>query len=448
MIHCGAVRGIILAMAGLVFLGAGGPMPADRAGAASSPQELLVYYGWPSRINGATEPGAAAAELGRYAFVALGSGVEDPAHGDHAATIQILADPTMAGTYVFGYVNLGMTNGSLPLEEVYRRIDNWQAVGAEAILFDAFGYDFGVTRERQNAAVAYAHALGMPVMANAWFPADAFDAAVDPQYNPQGVPTLLDAGDYFLSESYVVRMGQYPPEELWRAKAEQLATYQARLGFSILSVTTSSAANAYVEEMFFTAWYAAAADGHRAIGWGEYLFSAIDGSAPYRARPAAVSPLPDPEKDDPSDPPPDGGDGVEPPDEGAAPPPEEAETYPPVLCGGKPATIIGTPGDDVLVGKKGPDVIAGLGGNDIIDGLGGDDLICGGSGRDVIRAGAGNDRLWGGPGADRLLGGRGDDLLRGQGGDDLLQGRAGSDRALGGAGFDTCSAETTRLCEA
>src|SRR5207249_11458563 len=45
------------------------------------------------------------------------------------------------------------------------------------------------------------------------------------------------------------------------------------------------------------------------------------------------------------------------------------------MCFGKPATILGTEGDDNLTGTAGADVIIGLGGNDTINGAGGGDLI-------------------------------------------------------------------------
>lgn len=429
-------------MAGLVLAGAAGLALPGSAAASSAPREFLVYYGWPSRINGASDPAAAAVQLGRYDYVVLGAGAEDPDHPDHVRTLAVLADPAMAGTFVFGYVNLGVTNGVLSLEEVRSRIDGWRAVGADAIMLDAFGYDFGVTRDRQNAAVGHAHSLGMPVMVNAWFPADAFGEAVDPEYNPEGQPALLGVGDYYLSESYRVRDGQYTPEELWRAKATEVATYQAERGFSVLSVTTNDPGNAYTEEMFFAAWHAAAADGHLAIGWGEYLFSAPDGLAPYRTRPVAADESLVVEPPAPPDPlplpvEPLAGSGG---DEGA----ESSEEVPaPVaaFCGGRRATIVGTPGHDVLVGTPGPDVMAGLGGDDTIIGLSGDDLLCGGAGADSLDGGDGDDRLLGGRGHDELRGDAGSDLLRGSGGDDRLAGGDGGDRLLGGAGADILSGD-------
>lgn len=72
--------------------------------------------------------------------------------------------------------------------------------------------------------------------------------------------------------------------------------------------------------------------------------------------------------------------------DGGPPPPPTL-----VACGGEPATIIGTTGDDQLTGTDGRDVIVGLAGNDTILGLGGDDLICGGAGANVLDGGDGND---------------------------------------------------------
>jgi Ca2+-binding RTX toxin-like protein len=94
----------------------------------------------------------------------------------------------------------------------------------------------------------------------------------------------------------------------------------------------------------------------------------------------------------------------------------------PVFCEGKPATIVGTGGNDVRVGSRGRDVIVGLGGNDTLSGLGGNDLICGGKGK------------------DNLSGGKGKDKLYGQKGKDKLRGKAGKDLCVGGPGKDTAKA--------
>ncbi|MGI9602242.1 MAG: hypothetical protein ACR2QE_10180 [Acidimicrobiales bacterium] len=105
-------------------------------------------------------------------------------------------------------------------------------------------------------------------------------------------------------------------------------------------------------------------------------------------------------------------------------------------CGGQPATLVGTAGNDVIVGTARTDVIVTLGGDDTVSGLAGDDLICVGGGDDRVNAGAGADRVWGGPGDDVLITGIGDDRAFGQDGDDQLSTKAGDDVLRGGAGND------------
>jgi Ca2+-binding RTX toxin-like protein len=91
---------------------------------------------------------------------------------------------------------------------------------------------------------------------------------------------------------------------------------------------------------------------------------------------------------------------------------------PPLTCRGKPATIVGTSGNDVRKGTSGKDVVVGLGGNDKLSGLAGNDLICGGAGKDTLKGGKGNDKLYGGAGKDTLRGGPGKDKLKGGPGKD------------------------------
>lgn len=81
----------------------------------------------------------------------------------------------------------------------------------------------------------------------------------------------------------------------------------------------------------------------------------------------------------------------------------------PAVCFDTPATVVGTPGDDVLTGSPGPDVIVGLEGNDTIDALDGNDSVCGGDGNDTVRGGPGHDDLEGSAGDDVIDGGDGGD---------------------------------------
>ena len=85
----------------------------------------------------------------------------------------------------------------------------------------------------------------------------------------------------------------------------------------------------------------------------------------------------------------------------------------PVSCGGRRATIVGTPRGERLRGTPKADVISGQGGRDRILGLGGGDRLCGNNGRDILKGGRGRDRLIGGKGRDRCLGGKGRDSGKG-----------------------------------
>jgi Ca2+-binding RTX toxin-like protein len=107
------------------------------------------------------------------------------------------------------------------------------------------------------------------------------------------------------------------------------------------------------------------------------------------------------------------------------------------MCNGLEATIVGTPGNDVLNGTNGNDVIVGMGGDDILNGGNGDDVICGGSGNDTIDGSNNNDILLGGLGDDIISGANGDDTMSGGGGNDSLTGANGNDTLDGGAGDDS-----------
>ncbi|MEZ4701041.1 MAG: T9SS type A sorting domain-containing protein [Rhodothermales bacterium] len=270
-----------LALAGLQPTGL---FAQDADPASVSPGTLLVYYGWPSVINGAGSVDLAAEALGQYDYVVLGDGLEIDTHPDYANTVALLAHPAMADTKVFGYIDLGVTTQNLPVSEYKLRMVWWTDIGADGIFLDDFGYDFGVTRERQNDAVDFAHALEVPVMVNAWDPDDAFSRAADPTYNPNERRAALQAGDFYFSESYMIQEGAYVDAAFWREKADKLDAYRQTFGVGVMSVTTPG--GTYDEQQFHYAWHAAAIDGHTAIGWGEPSFSSVDAQAPFRVRPA------------------------------------------------------------------------------------------------------------------------------------------------------------------
>ncbi len=113
-------------------------------------------------------------------------------------------------------------------------------------------------------------------------------------------------------------------------------------------------------------------------------------------------------------------------------------------CFGRPATIVGTSGDDVISGTPGDDVIVTFGGNDHVVGAEGFDRICLGPGDDTAIGGKRGDRIDGGLGNDELRGNKGNDILKGGPGADLVIGNENADTLYGGTGKDTVKGGAAR----
>ncbi len=120
------------------------------------------------------------------------------------------------------------------------------------------------------------------------------------------------------------------------------------------------------------------------------------------------------------------------------------------MCGGREATIVGSPTDDVLTGTKKADVIDAGTGSDRILGAEGNDVICARGGNDFAKGQEGGDTVRGGGGEDRVRGNADNDNLRGGGGNDAIGGGPGNDAMNGGAGNDVCrggpGSDTKKKC--
>lgn len=263
------------------------------------PGELMIFYGWPGRGMGpcggcfpeGDNADRRAAEFGVYDDVVFGAGLELDTHPEHHLTSLIISHGDMAQTRVWGYVDLGVSTSNFSESEILARALSWKAMGAHGIFLDDFGHDFGVTRARQNAVVGLIHAIGLPVMANAFDPDDAFSSAVDPVWNPQGSPAALNAGDAYLYESHGVRLGELEDALAWHAKSAKLRSYQNAIGFAIHSSTSKGVDDpfAFDAQGWQAAWMLASIAGHRSTGYAEYEYSAVgasNASHVHRPRPS------------------------------------------------------------------------------------------------------------------------------------------------------------------
>jgi hypothetical protein len=265
--------------------------------AAAAPLRLAIYYGYPSLVNGAgADLARAAAHLSHYDVIVLGDGLEfDTAeHGyagpaEHAFTRQLVRQlaQTPRQPAVFGYVDLGRTQALTP-EALADRVNRWAAMGVSGVFLDEAGYDFGVTRERQNHAVRAARARGLRVCFNAYRPEDIFGDERVPINeagggNPSGEKPVLSARDAILLESFAVGSGVLEPADPLARRVRAALAGRQRFGARIFAVATGGADT----DLAHFGWRAASSLGLDAYGWSEPGYGAATSQLRWIAPPEA-----------------------------------------------------------------------------------------------------------------------------------------------------------------
>eukprot|EP00128_Syssomonas_multiformis_P014587 Colp12_sorted_trinity150504_noHs@3909 len=250
-------------------------------------KSLLVYYGWPSCLNGLDGRMDKLVEAySKYEYIIFGAGLEEESHGDHKNTKTIISKLSDA-VFVFGYIDLGVSTYNYTMPEIRRRIKAWKQMGVQGIFFDDFGFDFDVNRDRQNEAIAAVHAEGLKVCANAWNSADVFVTSTDLKSNPSATRINLKPGDFYLVESYVIIEGSIADDKIWRKRMQDIKEQQVANGFEdvrLLGVTTASPSSVYDQKLFEYVCACGYVDNLEAVGYGEHNFGSENSKAPYRAR--------------------------------------------------------------------------------------------------------------------------------------------------------------------
>ena len=261
------------------------------------PDKLAIFYGWPSTVNGAGgDVSVAVNNFKNYKLVIFGSGLENPDHGDHINTVSIINHPDMANTQVYGYID-----ATLDLDDIQTKIDLWADMSVKGIFMDQFGYDFGVSRNKQRTIVWSIHHSDsgntntkLKAFVNAWSADDTFSSAVDPINNPTGKDPRLNSNDWYLAESFAIMDGAYDDADAnsngikdWQDKAVKLINYRNIRGTKIAAVTTNDA-SPFDSDKSDYGYYAAAINDFDAWGWGEQYFSAGDSLLPLRDRPDII----------------------------------------------------------------------------------------------------------------------------------------------------------------
>jgi hypothetical protein len=254
-----------------------------------NPKKLAIFYGWPSAVNGAGgNVNLAVAVFKDYKVVVFGAGLEDDSHPDHANTASIITHPDMSGCQSYGYID-----ATQALDVIQTKIDKWYAMGVKGIFMDQFGYDFGLTRQKQREIIWCIHekASGLRAFVNAWNVDDVFGSAVHPVNNPTGLSCVMGANDVYLAESFAIMNGAYDDSDVdsnnvkdFQDKATKMKNYRTTYGTKMAAITTNDA-SAFDQNKANYSYYIALANELDYWGWGEQYFSAASAQLPYRNRP-------------------------------------------------------------------------------------------------------------------------------------------------------------------
>lgn len=212
------------------------------AASADGLRSVLIYYATLNAINGKFNNDYAAGVLSRYDDVVLGGGLQEPGHSDYANTTAIMTKVAALNpdTVLWGYVDIGVTTNNYSLAQIQTFIDQWIAIGAGGIFCDDFGYDYEVSRSRQNSVIDYIHSKGVGAILNAWTSSDVFGSAVNATYNPTGVATHANSSDVYLLESWICNTDAYSSPYYAtisdvKTRADAAKAYRDSLGIRIFA---------------------------------------------------------------------------------------------------------------------------------------------------------------------------------------------------------------------
>jgi len=249
------------------------------------PKKLAIYYGYPSLVNGSSTIQEAVDTFKVYDLIVFGAGLENILHPDYLKTIQIINHQEMTQTEIYGYID-----STLSITNIKVKIDLWKLTGVEGIFCDQFGFDFGLNRNKQNQIVNYVHQKNLKAFVNAWDPDDVFDPSIKPNCNPNGELCKLGIDDWYLAQSFAIKLGQYDDIDTdtdgntdWEEKAQKMINYKNTYLTKMATITTYDTSS-YDQNKADYGYYASVIHNFDAWGFGEENFSAVSTLLPYRSR--------------------------------------------------------------------------------------------------------------------------------------------------------------------
>lgn len=218
---------------------------------------VLVYLGNPGSINGSTTIDQAIEEFLKYDYVVLGNASEDSTDEDHQDTIQIIQGVRNSRNVRFyGYIDCGVSTVNLSVSEIQVKIQSWKDMGAAGIYCGHFGFEYEVSRDRQNAILDSIHEQGMLAVLQAANPDEVFSDVYHETLNPNWIPPHIHEGDTYHFEKFVIdtaTTNKYIDITTVMATLDKLHGYRDSLGVRIFATpqirtnVAESDAQAYFE---------------------------------------------------------------------------------------------------------------------------------------------------------------------------------------------------------
>ena len=219
-------------------------------------RSLFIFYSPPNIMNGRFSDDYAAGAVSRYGDVILGAGLQEPGNIYHTSTAAIIQKVVALGTdtVTWGYVDIGVTSSNHSINTIQTQIDQWLAMGVDGIFCDLVGYDYGVSRARQNAVISYIHGKDAGAMLNIWNIDDLLASTVDVTYNPGGIATVANNTDVLLLESWICNSDDYTSPYYAtlsdiKTRGDKAIGYRTSMGIRVYATSIFSHSNHTLSEL-------------------------------------------------------------------------------------------------------------------------------------------------------------------------------------------------------
>ena len=258
-------------------------------------KSVLIYYGYPSSFNYSANgwnPANVITDIGsHYDVVVFGSGLENPAHPDHANTHTIINGLKASySTKIFGYVTVAQS-----LQDFQSKCDAWDDMAPHGIFMDESGYDFGKTRSEFNDRVDYIHGLDNAniCFANAWNTDNILGIEEDASYpnstyNSGEDASNLASTDYCLLENLCVLDSTYESLSQCYARANKAKLLESTFGPKMIAASVLANNDGDAQAKFNNLYYNAHVWKLEGVGSSDSYFASGSATVTFWTRPSVT----------------------------------------------------------------------------------------------------------------------------------------------------------------